>query len=193
MRLSKLSLALSAGSVSVLILGACQTQPVNVHDEWTNQSAYREAESIAADSVAGLEDFPGFSARTWDEDYCGEGWDEKEPVEGYTKPGLTYTFGEEASQDPNVRTAYPDMLEEHWKELGHEVERRESEGGDNVTVIGTRDDGMNMMYQVASIATLQVWVDESYCVEFTGPVDPTEPLGEGIDADSDDIDLEGWW
>jgi hypothetical protein len=151
---------------------------------YTQAEAYAPMERGVADIVSVLPDFPGFVARSWDENPCShEGIDD----DRYTDIEITYAFGREHAQDSLIREVYVDVLRDHWRQLGYEIYLDETNSGGSRTdrsIAARRDDGVSFWYRAWGRTTLIV---QSGCVprsdkseiDYIPPAGGVVPGGEG--------------
>jgi hypothetical protein len=164
---------------------ACTGPEVN--EEFTDTEALAAMEEFTAQSIAELEDFPGFQSRTVELEDCRHGVDRNEVLEGHDTVHLQYVFPEASWEDPLVRETYPEALAEFWEAQGHEVEVERDDAGAVSSVSAVREDGIGLTYRVWG----QVVIDAALgggpeCVAADAEFAVPEALG-GVEPDHDSV------
>ncbi|MDA1360537.1 hypothetical protein O1R50_12945 [Glycomyces luteolus] len=185
MRRTRLAGAIAAVLALGLAASACTGPQVN--EEFNDTEALAAMEEFLAESIAELEDFPGFQSRSISLEDCRHGVDRNEVLEGHDTVHLQYVFPEASWEDPLVREAYPEALAEFWEAQGHEVEIDRDDSGAVSRVSAVREDGVGLYYRVLG----QVVIDASLgggpeCVEADPDFSAPEPLG-GVEPDHDSV------
>lgn len=136
--------------------GGC-TRP-DVHDDFTDTEALAAMEAFVAESVAELDDFPGFAARSVVLDECRHGVDRNEVLDGHDTVSLTYEFPEASWDDPLVRETYPAVLADFWESQGHKVTTRTDDSGAVTGAEAVRDDGIGLYLTIRGKVVIDVSV-----------------------------------
>lgn len=123
--------------------------------DFDQSAAWKYLEDALRDTVEKLPDFPGFEKRGIFRLDCAD--------EGQVIYEIHYAFTIDASQTPQVREEYPDLLKRLWEELGYEVHRDDVDED-----LGWRDlearrsDGVNLWYSSWELVSL---VAQSGCID----------------------------
>lgn len=177
---------LAATALALGLAASACTGP-QVNEDFTDTEALAAMEGFVAESIAELEDFPGFQSRLVDLEACLHGVDRNESLDGHDTVHLSYVLPEASWEDPLVREAYPEALAEFWKAEGHEVDIDRDDTGAISHVSAVREDGIGLYYRVLG----QVVIDASLgggpeCVEAAGEFSVPAPLG-GVQPENDSI------
>lgn len=177
-------LAVAAVVACVLALAGC-AQP-NLHDDLTDTEALAEMEAFIAESVAELDDFPGFATRSVSLEACRYGADRNEELDGYDTVHLRYEFPEESWEDPLVRETYPEVLADLWEAQGHKVNTRTDSAGDIAGVTAIRDDNIGFYLTIRAVVVLEASIGGgAQCVAVADePFTIPEPAG-GVPPEND--------
>ncbi|MDN3241074.1 hypothetical protein [Glycomyces tritici] len=172
---------------AALALGATACTGPQVNEEFNDTEALAAMEGFVAESIAELEDFPGFGARLVDLEECLHGVDRNEVLDGHDTVHLSYVFPESTWEDPLVRETYPEALAEFWKAEGHEVEVDRDDAGAVSHARAVREDGIGLNYVVWGQVSIEVSLGggpECVAVDENFTVPP--PLG-GVQPEHDSI------
>jgi hypothetical protein len=149
---------------------------------YTQAEAYAPMEAAAAETVAALEDFPGFEDRSWNEMPCSHnGIDDPD----YTQIEIRYLFSLPDSETDLVREEFVNALRDHWTSLGYRITTDDSVEGAERTdrnLVAVREDGISLWYAVGGYAGLFIGsgcvpVSDKAEIEYVPPTGGIEPGG----------------
>jgi hypothetical protein len=164
------------GAVLLLVPSAGCSRP-DINEHYTDVEALAAFESIVADSVEGVEGFPGFHARYRELRGCfyqEDGEDPKE-AEDHSRVSLEYSLAVESSDDP-ASQATAAGFEERWTGFGWEpTVVRDEVTGDYSSVSVITDTGNYLVFQTG-LGALDV--NHRGCVAIDeDPITPVGPVG----------------
>lgn len=178
MTLKRTGIGLLAAA-GLLVLPSCSSPRID--EDRTDVETLAEQEAFVAETIADLEDFPGFEVREIELDNCYYGMHDDQIAENGARVDLIYRFPEALAEDPAAVDELVAQIETRWLELGHEVQR-EFAGDGSFWTVRARGEEVAAKLFFRNVPTLEF---TSGCVliadgEFTIP----DPVG-GVTPEND--------
>ncbi|QSB06099.1 hypothetical protein [Natronoglycomyces albus] len=175
--LPKRLLGAAAAAALVTTASACgffDDSPQRSSD-YNQTEAIPVMESLVAEAIEPLPDFPGFGERVWGISGCYGGLKGLDEHKEFVELKLTYYLVAEDWDEASKREGYAEVLREHWNDLGYEVDVDRTDGTGEFSRLGlTRDDGLAIAFFAGGKVGFEVYTG---CIDRTDEMHYVPPVG----------------